>query len=180
MEKLNDYKIDLKAMQGGAEARSVVADDAFFAAVQGPEIQRGNVAVELSVRETAGSFVATIAFKGEVEVQCDRCLEPMLQAVEGDGTLNIKFGELYEDDGEIIVVPEEDGMVDLSWQVYEQIALQIPLRHVHAEGGCAGDMEQALAAHEAGQTSVADEQGEEETSTDPRWDALKKLISTNN
>lgn len=180
MEKLDAYKIDLKAMTGGAEARSVVADDTFFSVVEGPEIQHGNVAVNLTVRETAGAFTATIDFDGEVEVMCDRCLEPMMQQVAGKAALTIRLGETYEDDGEIIVVPEDEGVVDLSWQVYEQIALQIPLRHVHAESECASDMQEALFVHEAGQTNEADEQEEGETPTDPRWDALKKLITTNN
>lgn len=179
MEKLNAYKIDLKAMQGDVETRTLVADNEFFAAVQGPEIQHGDVGVELTVREVAGAFKASFTFEGEVEVICDRCLEPMMQAVSGEAELSIKLGDTYEDDGDIIQVAEDDGVLDLSWQVYEQIALQIPIRHVHSDGECSEDMQDALSEHEAGRQADGTEEGSNanDAPTDPRWDALKKLLN---
>lgn len=179
MKKLDAYRFDLKAMQGDVETRMLVADDDFFAEVQGPEIKRGNVSLSLSVREVAGAFLVSLTFSGDVEVICDRCLEPMMQAVSGQAELRVKLGEAYEDDGDIIQVPEDDGVVDLSWQVYEQIALQIPIRHVHADGECETDMQSVLAGHEAGQQHViSDKDGEQKDApTDPRWDALKKLLN---
>lgn len=179
MERLDAYKINLKAMLGGVETRSLVADDEFFKAVQGPEIQCGTVNVELTVREVAGAFKASFTFSGEVEVICDRCLEPMMQPVNGEAELCVKLGETYEDDGDIIQVAEEDGILDLSWQVYEQIALQIPIRHVHPDGECKSDMQSVLFEHEAGrQSETTTEDGSaEDAPTDPRWDALKKLLS---
>lgn len=179
MEKLDAYKIDLKALLGGVETRSLVADDDFFAAVQGPEIQHGNVSLDLSVSEVAGAYKVTLSFDGEVEVICDRCLEPMMQAVSGDAELHVKLGETYEDDGDIIQVAEDDGIVDLSWQVYEQIALQIPIRHVHADGECRAEMQDALSEHEAGRQTNNAKEGESagDAPTDPRWDALKQLLN---
>lgn len=178
MKILDAYKIDLKAMQGGAEMRSLVANDEFFAEVQGPEIQHGNVSLDLTVSEVAGAFKVTFSFDGEVEVICDRCLEPMVQPVSGEAELRVKLGETYEDDGDIIQVPEEDGVLDISWQVYEQIALQIPIRHVHADGECKAEMQEVLSEHEAGRSETRSEGKEvKETPTDPRWDALKKLLN---
>lgn len=181
MEKLDAYKIDLKGLASDAECRSLVADDEFFSVVQGKEIQFGNVQVEMQVRPTAGSFKVGLQFQGEVQVLCDRCLEPMMQPVEGEAELSVKLGETYEDDGDIIVVPEDDGVLDISWQVYEQIALSIPFRHVHADGECDGEMAEALQRHEASEAQDGEvENSQDEQPTDPRWDALKKLISTNN
>lgn len=177
MDRLDSYKFDLKGMQNDVEMRSVLADDDFFEAVQGTETQRGSVRVEMEMRQTAGGFQANIQFKGEVQVMCDRCLDPMMQPVEGVAELKIKLGETYEDDGDVIVVPEREGIVDLSWQVYEQIALQIPMRHVHPDGECSELMQNALSSHEAQQDEIS---AEDEQATDPRWEALKKLISTNN
>ena len=180
MEKLDAYKIDLHAVLDDTEVRSMQADDEFFARVQGNEIQSGSVAVEMQIHHTSGVFVVAFQFKGEVQVMCDRCLEPMMQPVEGDAELRIKLGETYEDDGELIVVPEDEGLVDVSWQVYEQIALQIPIRHVHADGECEASMRQVLLQHEASEDASNAEVSGEAQATDPRWDALKKLISTNN
>lgn len=187
MEKLEAYKIDLKGLQDDVVTRSLVADDDFFAAVQGNEIQYGNVALEMQLRQTAGTFEVSLQFHGDVQVLCDRCLEPMRLPVEGDATLKVRLGDEYEDDGEMIVVPENDGILDLSWQVYEQIALQIPLSHVHEDGECNEEMQSVLLEHEAHDAGSDEEGSDADNSqdgggkpTDPRWDALKKLISTNN
>ena len=180
MEKLDAYKIDFKGVQDDAEVRHLQADDEFFARVQGSEIQSGNVAVEMQVRHTSGVYLVSFQFKGEVQVMCDRCLEPMMQPVEGEAELRIKLGETYEDDGDIIVVPEDEGSADISWQVYEQIALQIPLRHVHEDGKCEESMQEVLSQHETLEDAGTDADSGESQTTDPRWDALKKLITTNN
>ena len=180
MEKLDAYKIDLRGLQDVNQNRSLTADDEFFALVQGDEIQSGNVAIEMQVRQTSGVYVVCFQFSGEVQVMCDRCLEPMMQPVEGEAELRIKLGETYEDDGELIVVPEDEGVADISWQVYEQIALQIPLRHVHADGKCEESMQEVLAKHGRYDEDDEDDDSGESQVTDPRWDALKQLISTNN
>ena len=59
MEKLDAYKIDLRGLQDVNQNRSLTADDEFFALVQGDEIQSGNVAIEMQVRQTSGVVVAT-------------------------------------------------------------------------------------------------------------------------
>ncbi len=181
MEKLDAYKIDLKAIQDEVLERSLVVDNDFFTAVQGDEIQQGNVTLELQVRQTAGSYKVSLQFQGQVQVLCDRCLEPMMQPVEGEAELSVKLGETFEDDGDLIIVPEDEGILDLSWQIYEQIALQIPLSHYHEDGECNSEMEEVLSQHQAYEVGEDGESSSDESQqTDPRWDALKKLISTNN
>ncbi len=182
MDRLEAYKIDLKALQGNEMALSLVADNEFFAAVQGPEIEQGAVNVDVLVKEAGDSFMVDFQFEGEVQVICDRCLEPMMIPVSGDSCTRVKFGEEYDDDGEVIVVPEKEGILDLSWLVYEQIALQIPIRHVHPEGECSAEMQKALSSHGASDSQGGADEGTSEQSDriDPRWEALKKLISTNN
>lgn len=181
MDKLNAYKIDINSLKDGIETRSMIADDDFFAYVQGNEIEHGNVGLEMQIRETQGVCKVTFQFEGQVQVLCDRCLEPMMQAVSGEAELNIKLGEGYKDDGDYIIVPENEAIADIAWQVYEQIALQIPIRHVHEEGECETSMTEVLDKHEAIENNESNEEVAAETqTTDPRWDALKKILSTNN
>ena len=174
MDKLDAYKIDLKGMQTEVGTYTLLADDDFFTAVQGPEIQHGHVNVDLTVRATSGAFELDFHLQGSVQTICDRCLEEMTQPIEADCNLKVKFGEEYIDEGDdLVVIPEDEGVIDLSWHVYEFIALQIPIRHVHPDGECSETMQEALSGHWAGE----DIQSEEETTaTDPRWDELKKLL----
>lgn len=34
----------------------------------------------------------------------------------------------------MVIVPEEDGYINVAWFMYEFIALSIPMKHVHAPG----------------------------------------------
>jgi len=174
MDKLNEYKLDLKGMQTEVGTYTLLANDDFFTAVQGPEIQHGQVNVDLTVRATSGAFELDFHLEGSVQVICDRCLEEMTQPIEADCHLKVKLGEEYLDEGEeLITIPENDGVIDLSWHVYEFIALQIPIRHVHLDGQCSEKMQQALSNHWAGEENQSEE---DTTATDPRWDELKKLL----
>lgn len=169
MEKLDSYKVDLKGMTEDAVSHHWVLSDCFFSAVQGPEIEKGEVDVTLRVKRTSEAFELDFRFEGVVEVECDRCLEPIQQSVHGACTLKAVLGDEDSDDGELITVAQSPGVMDLSWPLYEMIALEIPIRHVHPDGQCDAEVMKRL-----------EDRGSSEQ-TDPRWDALKELkTKTNN
>ena len=168
MDKMDGYKVDLKNMTEDAVSRRWVLSDDFFSAVHGPEIEKGNVNVALRVKRTSEAFELDFQFDGSVQVECDRCLEPMMLPISGEDTLKVAFGEKDDDDGDMITVAEYPGVLDLSWHLYEMVALEIPIRHVHPEGQC-----------DAATMACLNGTGSEER-TDPRWDALKELIIKTN
>ena len=78
------------------------------------------------------------------------------------------------------------GQIDLSWYLYEFVALHIPIRHVHPEGECDEETYQALRKHLSVMRGEGEEENESgdagneaEKETDPRWDALKKIKDNN-
>lgn len=158
MGKLDGYKVDLKGLSADNVSYQWKVDNDFFSAVEGPEIEAGSLDVALQVKRTSDAYELMFQLKGEVEVTCDRCLEPMTQPIEAECMLRVKMGDDYADDGDVVTVPEREGIINVAWNIYEFAALQIPLRHVHPE--C-----------EAVPDSV------EEKKTDPRWDALKGIIN---
>lgn len=168
METLDSYKVNLKDVSADTSAYDWHVDDAFFSAVQGPEITNGSLDVELDVRRRAEAYELTFHIRGQVAVPCDRCLEPVEIPIEADYVLKAKLGEEYEDDGEIVTVPYEDGIINVAWHIYEIAALEIPLRHVHPEGQCVRDFEES-----------EEEDAQEQTSIDPRWNELRKILDNN-
>ena len=160
MEKLDGYTVDLKGMTDDTVSYRWQADNDFFSAVQGPEIKHGLLDVALRVKRTSDVYELQFQLKGEVEVSCDRCLEPMLQPIEAHCTLKVVMGDEYADDGEVVTIPERDGTINVAWNIYEFAALQIPLRHVHetCEQPC---------------SDLHDEQR-----IDPRWAELSKIKNT--
>ena len=159
MEKLDGYTVDLKGVSDDTVSYSWHVDDDFFSAVQGPEIKHGLLDVALRVKRTSGAYELEFQLQGEVEVSCDRCLEPMSQPIEAQSTLKVVMGEAYADDGDVVTIPERDGTINVAWNIYEFAALQIPLRHVHE--AC----------------SLTPTLSEGEGEMDPRWAELKKIVN---
>ena len=113
-------------------------DNQFFADLDAPEVQKGLVNVSLKVRKTSGVYELYFHTEGKVIVTCDRCLDEMEQLIESDDQLKVKLGADFSEVNDIVIVPEEDGYINVAWFIYEFIALSIPMKHVHApvSSGC--------------------------------------------
>ncbi|MCM1109494.1 MAG: DUF177 domain-containing protein [Clostridium sp.] len=164
-------------MRAEAETRRFAVDNEFFAVVGSSEIHGGDVDVEMIVRKSAGgTFLLDFVLRGEVTVTCDRCLEDMNCEIDAEHELRVAFGEAYEDEGDCVKVPEDDGSLNVAWHIYEFIALELPLQRVHEDGDCNPAMMQILERHAAGS---AEDVEEAEAPIDPRWNELKKIIDNN-
>ena len=191
--KFDKYKIDLKGMQADSCKYEFVLDNLFFANIDGPEVQKGKVNVVLVVKKTSRAFELNFQTDGMVWVPCDRCLDDMEQPVSSTDKLLVKFGHEYAEEGDnLIVIPEEEGEINVAWFMYEFIALAIPMKHVHAPGKCNKAMSSKLSKHlrttpddEMDEDSFVPEDSDElanddtETAVDPRWDELKKILDNN-
>jgi uncharacterized metal-binding protein YceD (DUF177 family) len=171
MNSLEMLKIDLKSLTDEETTLSFDLDDSYFATLDGADVKKGSLHVSVSIRKATGFFELLFHTVGTVIVPCDRCLDDMEQPVETDNRLIVKFGSEYSEEDDIIVVPEDEGILDASWIIYEFVALVIPIRHVHAPGKCNPAMTKAL------EELSADRSSDEESSqaVDPRWEKLKNL-----
>ena len=143
----------------------------FFADIDAPEIQKGKLQVQLNVRKTMGVYVLTFHIEGSVIVPCDRCLDDLELPVMTDDTLKVKLGAAFSDEEDMVIVPEEDGYINVAWFMYEFIALSLPMKHVHAPGKCNKGMMGALNKHL--RTSV-DEEEEKLNKSLEKWHILKE------
>ena len=173
MCSLMPLKIDLKGLKDGETILNFNLDDDYFAAIDAPEVRQGTVDVQLSIRKTSDRFFElNFHIKGEVTVQCDRCLDDMLQPVDAEYRLAAKYGEEYSEDDDLVTVPEDEGVLDTAWLIYEFIVLNIPVKHVHEPGKCNRAMMEMLAEHSAARSSDGMDDGQE---IDPRWSGLLRL-----
>ncbi len=161
--------------------------------IDGDEVQKGKVKVHLTVKRTSVAFEMNFQIEGVAIVPCDRCLDYMEFPVDTHNRLVVKFGKEYaEESDEVVVIPEEEGAINLAWFLYEFIALAVPMKHVHAPGKCNKAMSTKLKKHTAKSTDDGDDDYEEDEvedismdddvsgNSDPRWDALKGLIENDN
>ena len=161
-------------------------DNQFFADLDAPEVQKGQVDVTLKVRKTSGVYQLDFQTEGKVIVICDRCLDEMEQPIETEDRLKVKLGSEYSEVDDMVIVPEEEGYINVAWFIYEFIALSIPMKHVHAPGKCNKDMVSKLSKHlrVSGDDEDDDDFLEEDSSNepqtiDPRWNELKKILDNN-
>jgi uncharacterized metal-binding protein YceD (DUF177 family) len=180
MDELGSYKVELKNMRSDMETYQYHLNASFFEAVESTLVKDGELDVTLRVRKTAGAFELTFQIKGCVKVPCDLCLEDMDQGIDAVCVQRVKLGDAYSDEGELIVVPYEDGCINVAWNLYEFIVLEIPMKHVHEPGKCSVTMMNALGEHLIVEEYTSEtDTGESEKPIDPRWSELKKIIDNN-
>ncbi|NLJ00066.1 MAG: DUF177 domain-containing protein [Bacteroidales bacterium] len=188
MAKFSLYNIPLEDLPEGMSTFEYVLERKFFDAIEGEEVRKGNVAVVVHVKRSSATFELNFEIKGVIQIPCTRCLDDMDQEVDTRNRLIVKFGEEYsEESDEIVIIPEDEGEINIAWFLYEFIALTIPIKHVHPAGECNRIVSSKFRKHRAvstdGDESEDNEGGgdedfaeeEESRSNDPRWDALKGL-----
>jgi len=190
MGKFDKYSIQLKTMSVGESTVEYHLENEFFEAIDEEAIQKGNIDVKVHIAKTIKQTELSFELEGKVIVLCDRCLEEMDQPIKTTGHLIVRMGKEFKDEGDdVVIVPEEQGIINVAWFLYEFVELNIPIKHVHPFGHCNSGMSTKLKEHLVDSdsfeddadsfASVTDVASYEETgssvSIDPRWEALKKL-----
>jgi uncharacterized metal-binding protein YceD (DUF177 family) len=192
--KFDLYNIQLKSMEIGRREITYHLDNEFFKNIDGEEFQKGDINVTVTVDKSPLQSELTFALEGHIIVLCDRCLDEMELPIKTQGHLIVKLGKEFMDDGdEVVIIPEEQGIINVSWFMYEFVSLAIPMKHVHPYGLCNKEMSRKLRSHIATTADEADmlddaeltnfdepigedpEDDADNNSVDPRWAALKNL-----
>lgn len=171
MCSLESLKIDLRGLSDGETVREYDLDDAYFEAIEAPEVKRGNLHVRLVVRKNPSFFELDFHTEGTVIVACDKCLDDMRQPICTDNRLMVKYGAEHSEEDDLVTLAETEDTLDVAWYVYEFVVLDIPIKHVHQPGECNPAMIHALKEHSATRSSDEDEG----KPIDPRWEALGKI-----
>ena len=171
MCSLEQFKIDLKSLTSEETTLDFDLKDSYFESLDDSELKQGALHVSVSIRKATGFFELIFHTEGTVTVTCDRCLDDMSQEIETDNRLIVKLGAVNSEEDDLITVSEDEGILDLSWIIYEFIVLAIPIKHVHAPGKCNPAMSQVL------EELSADRSSDEESAQpiDPRWSKLAEL-----
>lgn len=178
MDTLSRFKIKLTDLPDEGATLRWHLDDAFFEALDEQEIAHGSLDATLRVNRTSGAYQLQLHIVGDVEVPCDRCLEPMAQPIDTSDTIDVRLGDHDDDDGECITVTEDKAEVDVSWKLYETIALALPIYHVHPDGQCPEDINRFFAGNSDDGGTADDDTASPHI--DQRWEALRSLLDNDN
>lgn len=187
MSKFEKYNIILKDIDTGVREYEFILDDDYFKKIDSPEVQKGNLVARVLVQKKISSYELSFDLSGVVQVPCNRCLDDMDQTITYKEKLQVKFGDKFSEEDEVVVVPESEGAINIAWFLYEFIVLNIPIKHVHAPGECNKTMVTKLKKHIARSKDDDDTDLEfdddeieiEDTTIDPRWEGLQNIIDNN-
>ncbi|MBN2635960.1 MAG: DUF177 domain-containing protein [Prolixibacteraceae bacterium] len=172
------YNIEFKGLKEGVHEFDFDVDKKFFGYFEGSLVNKGEAKINVLLEKRSTFIKIHLKINGLVELVCDRCLENYMQEVTNEAELFVKFGEesFDEDENVIWVLPEEHA-INLAQPIYEYLSLGIPMRHIHPknENGKRKCNLEMLKKLKKFMYSTEDE----DESTDPRWDALKKLRNNN-
>ncbi|WP_157954445.1 YceD family protein [Saccharospirillum mangrovi] len=83
--------------------------------------------------------IVTGTVRGQVELECQRCLQPMVQPLDSRFRLAIVYNDemakaLPADDEPLLLLPDES--LDPASIVEEELLLSLPLQAMHSEAEC--------------------------------------------
>ena len=151
--------------EGGSRVEADISDS-FFAAVG--ESLKGHFRVALDIVRLGRGFTVAVKAEGTAVAPCDACLADVEVPVSNECTFTLSLDDLGAD--ESVRVDGRTAMADLSWAVYETIALGMPTRVAHVEGGCDSTMSEILRSHSG--------RAEEGEGNSP-WAELRKITQNN-
>lgn len=169
MNNLKDFIIPFRGLSIGIHDFNWEIDNKFFEIVENSEIGDSNIKVELKLEKQERMLVLNFFIEGNVVVQCDRCLDELSQQIDLKEALYIKFGsEKKEESEDVLIIPESDYQVDVSWFINEYITLSLPLKRVHPVDNNGNSLCNKKVLRKIDELKVKKE-------IDPRWEKLKNL-----
>lgn len=162
MGKMDTYNIDLLSQQLKGESFEMHLDDDVFASIEGL-IQKGSIDSTVKCLSVGTMFRFQIHSEGTVIVPCDRCLSDLELRIDTTDELMVKLGDEYSDEGDCVIVPESEGMINMAQYIYEYIALSMPITCSHEPGKCDDAMMAELVKHQAARSGQEDEESNDST-----------------
>lgn len=149
----NQYIIHFKGLKEGVHAFEYKISKPFFEDYLNLNVPDGKINIKVHLIKKVHFMELAIDLKGDIQVQCDRCLEHFRLPITYHGHLMVKFSETEnETDDEIMVLHPEDDKLELKHYLYECISLVIPMRKIHPDlpggkPGCNAEMINKLKEH---------------------------------
>jgi len=172
-----EFVIPFAGLKLGIHQFNFKVSNTFFSSFGYEDFNAASLKVTVNLNKTATVIELMISGKGHVNVDCDLSREPFDLPINAELELVIKFGEAFNDEAEdILVLPHGEHEVDISQYIYEMFVLAVPQKKIHPgveDGSLKSVVLDRLREMEPNQDRKSDKEN------DPRWDALKKLLTDN-
>lgn len=175
MMEQKEYIIPFFGLKQGKHEFKFEIENKFFESFGYNEFNDANLELHIVMNKTSTMLAFELSAEGSINVDCDITSEPYNQKIASELELVVKFGDEYNDeDDEILIIPHRQHQVNIAQYVYEMLVLAVPQKRIHpgvSDGTLKSKVLEKL--KELRPKETKDDKGK----NDPRWDALKKLLT---
>ncbi|MBP6182284.1 DUF177 domain-containing protein [Flavobacterium sp.] len=181
MNKTKEFLIPFVGLKLGKHQFEYQISNAFFEIFDYNEFQNSDIKVNVVLEKKSTMLELSFKHKGTVNVPCDLTSEDFDLPVKGKMKLIVRFGEMYNNDNEeLLILPHGEFEIDIAQYIYEMIVLSVPLRRVHPgikDGSLKTEALTKLKELTIKEQKKEHKQVQKEENIDPRWDKLKQLLT---
>lgn len=175
VKEQNRYNIDIYGLDDKPYEFDYEIGHSFFEELEQDLIERGEFEVRLLLDKSTTMLQLCFSIKGNVELICDRSLEPYTEEVDTEGVMILKFGDHDEElTEEISIINRNTTRINVAGYIFELIALALPMKKIHPDLRTESEKEYDYLVYSS-EAVGNDKTEEQEEKIDPRWEALKKL-----
>ena len=166
------FVIPFRGLKEGEHQFEFLINKTFFEDYQYDEILDADIKVHLNFIKKSTLLELSFVCNGTVKVACDISNELYQQPIKGNLDLVVKFGDVYNNDNEdILIIPHGEFEIDIAQYIYEMIVLSLPSKKIHP-----GIIDGTLKSDILDKLEELEPNNEHNNkSIDPRWDKLKGL-----
>ena len=169
MKELKAFKIEIFGLSNKTHDYNFRFDDQFFSHFENSLVSKGKGSCDVILTKTDSMITLNMKIEGSIELECDRSLELFDYPISVSKEIIYKYGdeekELSED---VFVILKGEQEINIATFLYESISLEVPMKKLHPKFQNDTDSDEMIYVSENSDES-------QEESTDPRWEALKKL-----
>lgn len=179
MKELKEFTIPFVGLKVGEHQFNYDISKSFFENFEYEEFNGVDIKLDVLLEKKSTLLEFTLSYEGSVNVNCDLTNEPYSQELSGEYHFVVKFGELFNNENEdLLIIPHGSYEVSIQQYIYESIVLAMPSRKLHP-GIEDGTLESEILTK---LEELRPKQSNEDTESkgdkaDPRWDTLKNLLT---
>lgn len=174
MDPIRCYDIDILGLRQGIHRFEYLVDHDFFALFEYSPVDKGSLEAVLELERGEAHLTLNFDIRGTVGLICDRSMEAFDHPLELKERLILKFGDQPQEvSDELEIISSHTQTINVARFIYEYIAVAIPMKRLRPELIGEDERNEGLV--------YSSNAGNQDTpNTDPRWEALEKLVRKKN
>ena len=173
MKTLRSFDIHIYNLSLGEYLYEIDIDRKLFEAFENEIVSDGNLIAKITLKRSETMIEMDFHVEGSVTLECDRSLDLFDYTLQFEKKMIFKLGEVEEElSDEAMVISRDTQTINVGALIFEFIGIEIPMKKLHPRFEEEDEeTEEVFLVY----SSQDDDEIEENTKPDPRWEALQKL-----